>query len=88
MESERSLSVTVSDDLADMVREKVAAGEYASEDEVVRAGLALLAMRDGAVEDWRRTRSGPAYDRARAAPQDGGSAAEMRRAHRLAPVPW
>jgi putative addiction module CopG family antidote len=48
----QAISVTLPDDMLDMVRAKVAAGEYASESEVVRDGLRALWARDAAVEKW------------------------------------
>lgn len=36
---ERQLSITLPNDMADVVREKVSGGEYASESEVIREGL-------------------------------------------------
>jgi antitoxin ParD1/3/4 len=40
--------------MADAVRAKVAAGEHATENEVIRDGLGALLARDRAVEDWLR----------------------------------
>jgi putative addiction module CopG family antidote len=40
--------------MADMVKEKVTSGDYASESEVVRDGLRALQERDVAVEAWLR----------------------------------
>ena len=45
---------------------KVAAGDYASVSEVVRAGLRALKERDEAVERWLRDEVAPTYDRAMA----------------------
>lgn len=41
---------------------KVAAGDYASASEVVRAGLRALRERDAAIERWLREEVAPAYD--------------------------
>jgi len=38
--------------MAEMVRAKVASGEYASESEVIRDGLRALTTRDRALEAW------------------------------------
>jgi antitoxin ParD1/3/4 len=47
---------------------KVAAGEYASASEVVRAGLRALQERDAAVERWLREDVAAAYDAMKADP--------------------
>lgn len=38
--------------MADLIRAKVEAGEYASESEIIRDGLRVLIARDRAVERW------------------------------------
>jgi antitoxin ParD1/3/4 len=50
------------------VRAKVAAGEYATESEVIRDGLRVLLARDRAVEDWLRKDVAAAYDAIKATP--------------------
>ena len=47
---------------------KVAAGEYATESEVIRDGLRVLLARDRAVEDWLCREVGAAYDALKAEP--------------------
>ncbi|GJE46163.1 ribbon-helix-helix domain-containing protein [Methylobacterium soli] len=79
MSASRSFSVTLTDDLADLVREKVAAGEYASASEVISDGLAALRDRDQAVEDWLTARVGPAYDRMMRDPSGAIAADDLRR---------
>ncbi len=48
--------------MAEAVRAKVTAGEYATESEVIRDGLRVLLARDRAVEDWLRGEVVAAYD--------------------------
>jgi antitoxin ParD1/3/4 len=64
---------------------KVAAGDYASASEVVRAGLRALQERDAAVERWLREEVAPAYDAMKADPSRGTEAkdvfAEIRMRH-------
>ncbi|KGM30747.1 hypothetical protein P409_31220 [Inquilinus limosus MP06] len=55
-------------EMAEMVRAKVASGEYASESEVIRDGLRALQARDQALEKWLRTEVVAAYDEAKANP--------------------
>jgi antitoxin ParD1/3/4 len=62
MRSTQQLSITLPNEMADLVRAKVASGEYASESEVIRDGLRTLLARDRAVEDWLRDKVAPAYD--------------------------
>ena len=50
----RSLTVTLPDDLVAAIEARVAAGDYASESDVVQNGLEGLLADDPAVEDWLR----------------------------------
>ena len=62
MRTTRQLSITLPNDMADALREKVSAGEYASESEVIREGLRALFARERAVEAWLQTEVAAAYD--------------------------
>ncbi|WP_348550813.1 type II toxin-antitoxin system ParD family antitoxin [Acidithiobacillus sp.] len=62
MRNTRQMSITLPKDMADVVKSKVRAGEYASESEVIRDGLRALMARDRAVENWLHSQVGPAYD--------------------------
>jgi putative addiction module CopG family antidote len=62
------MSITLPNDMADVVKTKVRSGEYASESEVIRDGLRALMARDRAVESWLNIQVGPAYDALKAAP--------------------
>jgi len=68
MRTTQSLSITLPHDMAQMVKTKVASGEYATESEVIRDGLRSLAARDAAVEKWLREEVAPTYDRVMADP--------------------
>lgn len=68
MRSTQSLSITLPLEMAQMVKDKVASGEYATESEVIRDGLRTLAARDAAVEKWLRDEVAPAYDAHKADP--------------------
>ena len=57
---------------------KVAAGEYATESEVIRDGLRALMARDRAVENWLRQEVGPAYDALKADPARAVSVNKVR----------
>ena len=54
--------------MADVVKAKVATGEYATESEVIRDGLRVLIARDRAVESWLIEQVVPAYDALKADP--------------------
>jgi len=68
MRTTKQMSVTLPHEMADMVRAKVASGEYASESEVIRDGLRALAARDRAVEAWLNEKVVVDYDRLVAEP--------------------
>ena len=68
MRTTQQLSITLPKDMADAIKSKVAAGEYASESEVIRDGLRVLMARDRAVESWLREQVGPAFDAIQADP--------------------
>lgn len=65
MRTTQQLSITLPNDMADMVKTKVKAGEYASESEVIRDGLRVLIARDRAVEAWLHNQVGPACQASR-----------------------
>lgn len=54
MRTTQQFSITVPNEMAEMIRAKVASGEYASESEVVREGLRSLMARERALERWLR----------------------------------
>lgn len=68
MRSTQQFSITLPNDMADAVRAKVSAGEYATESEVIRDGLRALLARDRAVEDWLRQDVAATYDALQADP--------------------
>lgn len=80
MRSTQQLSITLPIEMADAVKAKVVAGEYATESEVIRDGLRTLIARDRAVEDWLAAQVGPAYDALKKAPSRAVSAAAVRAA--------
>jgi antitoxin ParD1/3/4 len=74
----QQFSITLPNEMADAVKSKVAAGEYATESEVIRDGLRALLARDRAVESWLHEQVGPAYDALKANPSRAVSAADVR----------
>ena len=69
MRSTQQFSITLPHEMADAVRAKVAAGEYATESEVIRDGLRALMARDRAIASWLNDAVGPAYDALKAEPE-------------------
>ena len=80
MRSTQQLSITLPHEMAELVRAKVARGEYATESEVIRDGLRTLLARDRAVEDWLRETVAPAYDALQADPSRAVPASHVRSA--------
>jgi putative addiction module CopG family antidote len=79
MRTTQQVSITLPNDMADAVKAKVRAGEYASESEVIRDGLRALMARDLAVENWLRNQVGLAYDALKAAPSRAVTAEQIRK---------
>jgi putative addiction module CopG family antidote len=76
--STRQLSITLPNEMAEMVRAKVDSGEYASESEVIRDGLRALQARERIEEQWLREQVVPAYDAIKADPARAVSLREVR----------
>jgi antitoxin ParD1/3/4 len=68
MRTTQQFSVTLPIEMANLVKSKVAGGEYATESEVIRDGLRVLMARDRAVESWLAQEVAPAYDALKADP--------------------
>jgi antitoxin ParD1/3/4 len=84
MRSTQSFSITLPHDMAQMVKDKVSSGEYATESEVIRDGLRSLQARDAALEKWLRDEAARSFDEYRADPSIGIDGAELKerlRAH-------
>ncbi|MFA7602305.1 MAG: type II toxin-antitoxin system ParD family antitoxin [Novosphingobium sp.] len=78
MRSTQQFSVTLPNEMAALVRAKVASGEYASESEVIREGLRALNARERALNDWLTQQALPSYDAYRADPSKGIPLEEVR----------
>lgn len=68
MRTTQQFSISLPNDMADVVKSKVAAGDYANESEVIRDGLRALLVRDRAAENWLCNEVGTAYDELKANP--------------------
>ncbi len=78
MRTTQQMSITLPNDMVDVVKAKVRTGEYASESEVIRDGLRALMARDRAVENWLLDQVGPAYDALKADPSRAVTADQVR----------
>ncbi|EQD27317.1 transcriptional regulator, CopG/Arc/MetJ family [mine drainage metagenome] len=78
MRTTQQLSITLPNEIADVVKAKVQAGEYATESEVIRDGLRALLARDRAIENWLHHQIGPAYDALKADPSRAVTADQVR----------
>lgn len=68
MRSTQQMSITLPLEMANMVKSRVASGDYVSESEVIREGLRALQERENAVEHWLGTEVAPTYDAYKADP--------------------
>ena len=78
MRSTQQFSVTLSHELAEMVRAKVESGQYASESEVIREALRVLQRHDRALEKWLREEVASTYDAMKADPSRAVSVDHVR----------
>ncbi len=78
MRTTRQLSITLPNEMADALRERVDSGAYASESEVIRDGLRTLFARDQALEAWLHSEVVNAYDALVADPAAVVSVGEVR----------
>lgn len=69
MRTTQQFSITLPNEMANIIKAKVADGEYATESEVIRDGLRALMARDRAVENWLQQEVGPAFDALKANPE-------------------
>lgn len=78
MRSTQQFSITLPNEMADAIKAKVAAGEYATESEIIRDGLRTLLARDLAVEKWLTTQVASAFDALKQDPSRVLSAQQVR----------
>jgi putative addiction module CopG family antidote len=78
MRTTQQFSITLPNEMANVVKAKVQAGEYATESEVIRDGLRALMARDKAVENWLQAQVGTAYDALKVDPSRAVDVAQVR----------
>jgi len=77
MRTTQQFSITLTHEMAELVRTKVASGEYASESEVIRGGLRALQLHERALDTWLRQQVAPVYDSMKANPSRAVSIAKV-----------
>lgn len=80
MRTTQQFSITLPNEMAEIVKTKVAAGEYATESEVIRDGLRALMARDRAMEVWLQQTVAPAFDALKTNPERALGIDEVRAA--------
>ena len=78
MQAVEHLSITLPVEIARIIRDKVAAGEYATGSEVIGDGLLSLIDRDRAVDQWLAAGVVSVYDRLRADPDSAVAIEDVR----------
>jgi antitoxin ParD1/3/4 len=69
MRTTQQFSITLTNEMAEIVKSKIKLGEYATESEVIRDGLRVLIARDRAMAHWLKNEVGSAYDALQADPK-------------------
>jgi putative addiction module CopG family antidote len=77
MPNARQLVVTLPDEMAELVRRKVASGEYVDESAVIAESLELLEDREAGIERWLREEVVPVCLAMEADPASGISSSEL-----------
>jgi putative addiction module CopG family antidote len=78
MRTTQQFSITLANEMANVVKTKVAGGDYATESEVTRDGLRALMARDRAVDSWLLQAVAPAHDALKADPTRAVTIAQVR----------
>ncbi|MBW6421155.1 type II toxin-antitoxin system ParD family antitoxin [Rhizobium sp. XQZ8] len=78
MRPNRSITISLPEDMVELVEKKIASGEFANESEVVAEGLRYLADNDAEIEQWIRDEVVPALEVHDADPSKAKSAEETR----------
>ena len=78
MRTTQQFSITLPNEMANAVKSKVEAGEYASESEVIRDGLRALIARERAVDNWLQQQVGPSFDAIKADPSRAVTVKQVR----------
>jgi antitoxin ParD1/3/4 len=79
MRANRSITISLPEDMAELVEKKIASGEFADESEVVTEGLRYLADHDAEIEQWLRDEVVPTIKAHDADPSRGRTIDETRK---------
>ncbi len=77
MRTTKAISITLPNAMVQLIKSKVASGDYASESEVIRDGLRTLQARDVALEKFLREEVAKSFDEHKANPRNVISAARV-----------
>jgi antitoxin ParD1/3/4 len=78
MKPKQLLNITLPNEMAEAIKTKVRAGEYATESEVIREGVLALLNRDRSIETWLQNEVGSAYDALKSNPSRAVTADQVR----------
>jgi len=78
MRTTQQLSITLLNEMAEAIKTKVRAGEYATESEVIHEGVLAFLNRDRAIETWLQNEVGSAYDALKSNPSRAVTADQVR----------
>jgi putative addiction module CopG family antidote len=78
MRTTQQFGITLPDQMVDLVKVKVAIGEYATGSEVIRDGLRILMARDHLLERWLAEQVGSSLEALRSNPASALILAEVR----------
>jgi Arc/MetJ-type ribon-helix-helix transcriptional regulator len=78
MKPKQLLNITLPNEMAEAIKTKVRAGEYATESEVIREGVLALLNRDRSIETWLQNEVGSAYDALKSNPSRAITADQVR----------
>jgi len=78
MKPKQLLNITLPNEMAEAIKTKVRAGEYATESEVIREGVLALLNRDRSIETWLQNEVGSACDALKSNPSRAITAGQVR----------
>jgi putative addiction module CopG family antidote len=78
MQLSKRFHITLPNDMADFIKDKIANGEYATESDVIDEGLRALEAREQSLNNWLHHEVGAAYDALKADPTRAISINQLR----------
>jgi len=77
MKPKQLLNITLPNEMAEAIKTKVRAGEYATESEIIHEGVLAFLNRDRAIETWLQKEVGSAYDALKSNPSRAITAGQV-----------